>query len=86
MQNLVATGIRGLLVPRPDHKFIIGDLSQIEARITAWYAGEMEMLEAFAKNRDLYSEFASRVLRCEVRKPNDDDPPTRGNVSALCVK
>ena len=33
------------------------------------------MLQAFAKNRDLYSEFAGRVLGCEVRKPVDGDPP-----------
>ena len=88
VQNLGRDGmgarIRGLLVPRPDHKFIIGDLSQIEARITAWYAGEMEMLEAFVQNRDLYSDFASRVLKCEVRKPSDGDPPAiRERLTAL---
>ena len=80
VQNLGRDGlgakIRGLLIPRPGHKFIIADLAQIEARITAWYAGELGMLEAFAQNRDLYSEFAARVFDCEVRRPTEGDPPS----------
>ncbi len=79
VQNLGREGmgarIRGLLIPRPGHKFIIGDLSQIEERITAWFGNESEMLQAFARNRDLYSEFARRVFGCEVRKPTDGDAP-----------
>jgi DNA polymerase len=77
IQNLGRTGlgakIRGLLLPRPGSIFVIGDLAQIEARITAWYADEREMLQAFANDRDLYSEFASRVFGRPVRKPVDAD-------------
>ena len=78
VQNLGRDGlgakIRGLFIPKPGHTFIIADLAQIEARITAWYASELEMLEAFAQNRDLYLEFAARVFGCEVRKPTERDP------------
>jgi DNA polymerase len=79
LQNLGRSGtggrIRGLLMARPGTVFIIGDLAQIEARITAWLAGQRDMLDAFAAERDLYSEFASTTLRQEVRKPRNDDPP-----------
>ena len=79
IQNLGRTGlggqVRGLLIPRPGHRFIIADFAQIEARITAWYADEQQMLQAFAENRDLYSEFASRVFGRPVRKPSEADPP-----------
>jgi DNA polymerase len=88
IQNLgkkdLAGQVRGLVVPRRDHKFIIADYSQIEARITAWYAGEEEMLAAFGQNRDLYSEFASRVFQQAVRKPTAEDAPAiQSHLSAM---
>lgn len=79
IQNLGTSGlgarIRNLLIPRPGNVFIIGDFAQIEARITAWFAGEQDVVRAFAENRDIYSEFASRVFGRSVRKPREDDPP-----------
>lgn len=79
VQNLGRSGvgaqIRGLLVARPGHVFVVADLAQIEARVTAWCANQQDMLAAFRDRRDLYSEFASRTLGREVRKPRSDDPP-----------
>jgi len=88
VQNLGRGGegaaVRGLLVPRAGHLFVIGDLAQIEARVTAWYAGQTAMLEAFADGRDLYAEFASEVFGTEVRKAaSDDDPATQQWLTAL---
>ncbi|HSZ57572.1 MAG TPA: DNA polymerase [Tepidisphaeraceae bacterium] len=78
VQNLGRKGlgakVRNLLIPRPGCAFVIGDLAQIEARITAWYAGQEDMLEAFRQNRDQYSEFAAARLGREVRKSCPDDP------------
>lgn len=78
IQNLGREGlglrIRQLLVPRPGHVFVVGDFSQIEARVTAWLAGQKDMLEAFNQKRDLYAEFASQTFNCEVRKPRESDP------------
>ena len=65
VQNLGRDGlgakIRGLFIPKPGHTFIIADLAQIEARITAWYASELEMLEAFAEPRSLFGVCCSRI-------------------------
>jgi DNA polymerase I-like protein with 3'-5' exonuclease and polymerase domains len=79
LQNLGRTGlgarVRQLLVAEPGHVFVIADLAQIEARITAWHASEIGMLDAFRSGRDIYSEFAAATFGCEVRKPREDDPP-----------
>ncbi len=67
--------IRGLLVPKPGHVFVVGDLAQIEARITAWFACDHAILDGFRQGRDLYSEEATGVFGCQVRKPTKEDPP-----------
>jgi len=78
-QNFGRTGwglkIRSLLVPAPGHVLVIGDLAQIEARITAKLAQQKDLLEAFAQGRDIYSEFASAIFHREVRKAKPEDPP-----------
>ena len=56
-------------------KLIIVDSAQIEARILAWIAGQQDMLKAFAENRDIYSEFGSRLFAARLRKPQESDPP-----------
>jgi hypothetical protein len=67
----------GQMLTAPDGcAFGTGDLSQIEARVLAWFAGQEDLLEAFRQGRDIYSEFGSEhVYHAEVRKPRDDDPP-----------
>jgi len=81
VQNMDRSGygmkIRELFVPAHGSRFIIADLAQIEARITAWLAGQTDMLEAYAQNRDIYSEFASEVFGQEVRKPREGDDSGR---------
>ena len=79
IQNMARTGqglkIRELLVPRPGNVFIIADLAQIEARITAWLAGEDGMVRDFEQGHDVYSRFASATFGVVVRKPDEDDSP-----------
>lgn len=41
--------------------FTVVDYASIEARILAWWAGEKWAIEAFADNRDIYSETAKRM-------------------------
>jgi DNA polymerase len=70
MQNLVR-GSRtreGIEAPTPQHRIIHRDSSQIEARMTAWLAGCMVLLQAFAEGRDVYSEFASSIYNTLVTK------------------
>ena len=96
LQNLPRSGrlaaIRGLIIPRPGHRLIICDAAQIEARVTAWFADEQDLLAAFAKGADVYSQFASRFFGISVRKPKKTDIPViakmmgdRRNFGKVCI-
>jgi DNA polymerase len=52
----------------PGYRIVHRDASQIEARMVAFLARCMHLLEAFAQGRDVYSEFASGVYRRHVTK------------------
>ena len=69
--------IRGTLTARAGHTFLIRDYAQIEARLTAYYAGEEGLVEAFRRGDDVYSQFASLAFNEEVRKPKPGDAPDK---------
>jgi DNA polymerase len=52
--EVIASCLRGCLVPREGKKLIDFDLSQIEARVVAWLAGQNDILEVFARGEDVY--------------------------------
>lgn len=63
MQNLPRGGaLRACLVAPPGYKLVAGDLSQIEARTVAFYAGERKLLERWQKGADVYRWFAADAL------------------------
>ncbi|MEE9580112.1 MAG: DNA polymerase [Nitrosomonadaceae bacterium] len=72
--------LRKAIIAPPGYKVIAGDLSQIEARITAALAGQMDLLAAFAmydnmesSDRDVYCEFGDKVFgRTITNTPADE--------------
>jgi len=56
------SGIRNIWIPDKGNVYIIVDLSQIEARVAAWYAGEKELLRAFADGICIYCNFGQHVF------------------------
>ncbi len=54
---------------------IIVDACQIEARILSWLAGQQDMVKAFEEDRDIYSEFGSKLFAARLRKARKTDPP-----------
>ena len=52
--DAIATALRGCLVPTTGKAFVVRDLSQIEARVIAWLAGQQDILDVFAKGDDVY--------------------------------
>lgn len=69
LQNLGRNSpLRRSLIAQPDEMIYVADLSQIEARINAWFSGQFDLLEAFREGRDVYSEFASRLFGYPVSK------------------
>jgi len=63
MQNMGRkSGTRNIWIPDSGNAYVIVDLSQIEARVAAWYAGERALLQAFAANQCVYCEFGRHVF------------------------
>ncbi|HLL29015.1 MAG TPA: DNA polymerase [Xanthobacteraceae bacterium] len=83
MQNMPARdGVKALrraLTVGPDEEAVVADASQIEARITAWICGQTDLVDAFARGADVYSDFASEVFDQPVNRkaklPNGDPDP-----------
>lgn len=69
------SGLLRKAIIAPENKIIVvADLSQIEARLLAWQAGQNDKVEAFRQKRDVYSEQASAIYGRKVdRKKNPDD-------------
>jgi DNA polymerase len=59
--EIIASCLRGCLIPRKGKKFIDFDLSQIEARVVAWLAGQNDILEVFARGEDVYTYAAKKI-------------------------
>lgn len=79
LQNLGRkSALRRAIIAPPGYKIVAGDLSQIEARITATLAGQTDLVNAFrfydsieASDRDVYCEFGDKVYARAVTK-NDE--------------
>ena len=83
MQNLQRGGaLRRALKAPPGYKVVTGDLSQIEARITATLAGQSALINAFRQGKDVYSMFATQVFGYEINKT---DHPTERFVGKTCI-
>ena len=87
LQNMAGAGRRGtghdpllgktkeVLMALLGYVLGIADSSQIEARILAWLAEQMDLLVGFANGEDVYSELATTLFRATVRNPKKTDPP-----------
>lgn len=67
--------VRELLIAPPGKRLVIGDLSAIEARGTAWIAGQEDMLEMFANGVEIYCHYAGLMAGRKLRKHSAADPP-----------
>ena len=60
--------IRTAFIPETNHKFIVADLSAIEARVLAHLANETWRQEAFKQNKDIYCASAEAMFKVPVEK------------------
>jgi DNA polymerase len=69
LQNLPRGGaLRQSICAPKGHVLVAVDSSQIEARMTAWFAGEAGLVEDFANGVDIYSKFATEIYDYPVDK------------------
>lgn len=68
--------IRGMYIPRPGHKFVVYDYSQIEARFSLWLVDDTHMMEAMKREGNLYQANAVMMGWCKpgekIKKTNPD--------------
>ena len=68
-QNFTRGGeLRKSIIAAMGFVLVVIDLSQIEARMLAWWANCTQLLEAFAQGRDIYSEFAGTIFGYPVNR------------------
>ena len=60
--------IRTAFIPRDGAHFLVADFSAIEARVIAWFAGEIWRQEVFSKGGDIYCASASQMFKVPVEK------------------
>ena len=66
--------LRGLFIPKPGHKFVICDLSQIEPRCQYWLADDEKMLEALRSGVPLYEAHARATMNWKGGPLKTEDP------------
>ena len=74
------SALRKAIVAPHGYKVVAGDLSQIEARITATLAGQSDLVNAFRhydnideENRDVYCEFGDKVYARTITKEDETE-------------
>ena len=74
--------LRACLIAPPGDVFSIADFSSIEARVTAWLAGEQWVLDSARAGHDLYKATWSAMAGVTVDQVTDDERQ-RGKVACL---
>lgn len=74
---------KAILAPK-GHMLVIADLAQIEARLNAWFAGQADVVEAFARGEDVYCLAASRIYNRTITK-DDKNERFVGKVAVLAL-
>ena len=84
LQNLTRGGkMRESIEAPPGNTLVVGDSSNVEARIVAWLAGQSDLVEAFVKGDDIYALFASDIYGFAVNKKDHPNERFVGKESIL---
>jgi hypothetical protein len=60
--GLISQSLRGFLIPQEGYEFMSMDFSSIEARVTAWLAGDQKELSIFRDKKDIYRHTAALIF------------------------
>lgn len=82
--NVLSELIRTVLIPKPNHRFIVADFSAIEARVLAWIEGEQWRIDTFKNGGDIYCASASKMFKVPVEKHGvNGELRQKGKISEL---
>ena len=68
VSDVLSQLIRTALIAKPGYTFLVADFAAIEARVTAYLAGEKWRLDVFAAGGDIYCSSASQMFHVPVEK------------------
>ena len=77
--------IRGMYVPKPGHKFVVFDFSQIEARFALWLVGDTHMMEAMKREGNLYQANAVEMGWCKSGENIKKNDPDKYRLAKCCL-
>ena len=63
---VLSSMLRATLVAAPGHDLMVADYSAIEARGTAWVAGQTDLVQMFAHGQPVYMEMAAQIYNRPV--------------------
>jgi DNA polymerase-1 len=72
LQNIPAGAIRSLFIADDGCTFINADLSQAEARVVAYLAGESRLIDVFTKGGDIHRKNAANIFGIREEEVSDD--------------
>lgn len=86
LQNLGrGSALRHAIKAPAGYEIVVGDLSQIEARIVATLAGQDDLIAQFADGDDVYCKFAERVYARKLNKKDNPDERFVGKIGILSL-
>lgn len=78
--------IRTAIVAPEGQRFIVADFSAIEARVTAWLAGEKWRLDVFASHGKIYEASASQMFKVPIDSIDKGSPlRQKGKIAELAL-
>lgn len=78
--------IRTAFVPSKGNKFVVADLSAIEARVTAWYAKEKWRLDVFKTHGKIYEASAAMMFNVPIDEvTKGSEYRTKGKIAELAL-
>ena len=77
--------LRGMYIPREGYKYVIFDYSQIEARFALWLVDDTHMMEALAREGNLYQANAVAMGWCKSGANLKHDDPDLYRLAKCCV-
>lgn len=72
--EMYGVDMRKMIVPGEGNKFVIWDLSQIEARVLLWLVGDTDMLDALRAGHGLYETHARQTMGWTGGPLKKEDP------------
>ena len=68
--------VRNSLLAPEEYILPIADSAQIETRLTAWIAGQNDLVEDFRNGVDIYSNFSTELFQEKVWNPTEEEKKT----------